>query len=118
MHMPFRDNFLRENDTLFPPLGTNGRYENKNSRAYLENIVMFIREQLRYMQGAPSVQMRHIPPDLQGWREEIDRELEEEAKEVAEMKEEREGAGGLTASAGRRRESERGLGVRSEMAIY
>ena len=80
LHMPFRSHF--EGETLFPPL--HGKYENKNPRAYLENIIRFVREQLRYMQGAPSVQMQHIPPDILGWREEIDKQMEEERYEASQ----------------------------------
>ncbi len=116
LHTPFRHHFAEEGPTLFPPLHAT-RFENKNPRAYLEGIVAAIREQLRYMQGAPSVQMSHIPPDLQGWREEIDKELEEEAKLEEEMKEERDGAGGLVAKAGRRRDHERSMGARGELSV-
>ena len=115
LHTPFRHHFAEEGPTLFPPL--HGQRENGNPRAYLEHIVTSIREQLRYMQGAPSVQLSYIPPDLQGWREEIDREMEEEARLEEESREEKDGAGGLVARGGRRRDQERALGTRGELLV-
>ena len=48
-----------------------GRVENQNSKASLEKIRVQILEQLRYLHGAPSVQMHELPPDLAGaWVEE------------------------------------------------
>lgn len=73
-HTPFLEHFGNE-DTLFPDLSIGGRYENKNSRVYLESVVMGIHEQLRYLQGAPSVQMQHIPPDLGAFRDDLEREV-------------------------------------------
>lgn len=64
-------------ETLFPPLSDNNRYENKNSTTYLESLVMGIREQLRYLEASPSVQMTYMPPDLAGWTEEAEREVQE-----------------------------------------
>ena len=64
-------------ETLFPPLSDNNRYENKNSTAYLESLVMGIREQLRYLEASPSVQMTYMPPDIAGWTEEAEREVQE-----------------------------------------
>lgn len=63
--------------TLFPPLSDNNRYENKNSTAYLQSLVMGIREQLRYLEHSPSVKMTSIPPDIAGWTEEGEREFQE-----------------------------------------
>lgn len=67
--------------TLFPTLSENGRFENKNSRDYLWSLIVKIREQLRYLQGAPSVQMQTIPPDLQGLRKEVDERIKAEREE-------------------------------------
>lgn len=75
-HCPFIQHL--EGDELFPPLHNATKYENKNPRDYLENIVRHCVETLRYIQAAPSVQMQHIPPDLAAWRDEVDKELEEE----------------------------------------
>lgn len=60
---------------LHEPLQT--RVDNNNSRASLEKIRRECLEQLRYLHGAPSVQMHELPPDLNGaWVE------EDEAKAV------------------------------------
>lgn len=114
LHTPFRHHFAEEGPTLFPQLhGT--RFENQNPRSYLETIVTAIHEQLRYMQGAPSVQMRDIPPDLLAWREEVDKELEEIADHDEEMREDKEGAGGSMAKSGRRRDLEQSNGIAGEL---
>ena len=73
-HTPFLEHFGNE-DTLFPDLSYGGRYENKNSRVYLESVVMGIQEQLRYLQGAPSVQMQYVPPDLGPFRDDLEKEV-------------------------------------------
>ena len=65
----------------------------------MESVVIAIREQLRYIEGSPSVQMQVLPPDLGPVREEIDREIWEENEEKE----------------GRRRERERGRGTRGEL---
>ncbi|PWN28375.1 putative HOS2-putative histone deacetylase [Jaminaea rosea] len=54
--------------------GGGGRVENQNTRASLEKIRVKIMEELRYLHGAPSVQMQELPPgDLAGkWLEEED----------------------------------------------
>ncbi|WVQ83555.1 hypothetical protein IAT38_005696 [Cryptococcus sp. DSM 104549] len=49
---------------LHPPL--TGKIQNLNSAKSLERIRITVREKLRYLGGAPSVQMQEIPPDLQG----------------------------------------------------
>lgn len=117
-HMPFRNAFMREGETLFPPLHET-KYENKNTREYLEKILTKVREELKFMEGAPSVQMQYIPPDLQGWREEMDEKLREEEMDMDELEEERDGAGGTMAKASRRRrEEERGREIRGELSIY
>lgn len=76
-HMPYLEHFGNET-TLHPKLDSMNRYENKNSRVYLESVVMGIMEQLRYLQGSPSVQLQHIPPDLSGLRDDLEREVMEE----------------------------------------
>ncbi|OLY78143.1 Histone deacetylase phd1 [Smittium mucronatum] len=40
---------------------------NENSKRYLEAVRTNIAEQLRYLKGAPSIQMQEIPPDIQGF---------------------------------------------------
>ncbi len=98
-HTPFLNHFAPDK-TLFPPLSEHGRYENRNSKQYLEGLVQGVTEQLRYLKGAPSVQMQHIPPDLQGIREEVEEEIREDGDERDEMF---------------RREGERGEGMRGEL---
>ncbi|KAK0555091.1 histone deacetylase [Tilletia horrida] len=80
---PF-DDFFEPGRRLHQPLATahghngagglNGRVlENQNSKASLERIRIAILEQLRYLHGAPSVQMNELPPDLGGtWMDETD----------------------------------------------
>jgi hypothetical protein len=50
--------------SLHPQITTSSY--NKNSRQYLDGINIQVAEYLRYLNGAPSVQMQEIPPDLQG----------------------------------------------------
>ncbi|KAK5051605.1 hypothetical protein LTR84_003257 [Exophiala bonariae] len=110
-HTPYRDAFRREGLTLFPNLG-GWRKENMNSRADIERIIKHVRDQLAEIRAAPSVQMKHIPPDLQGWRDDVELELRQKRVDRDEKQEERDGAGGLIAKASRRRELERtGLGT-------
>ena len=109
--MPYREHFDKEGPTLFPNLG-NWKHQNANSPAYLEKILESVREQLRYLKGAPSVQMSQIPPDIGAWREHWDEQLRAERREREEIKEEKDGAGGLTARVGRRRMAERGISQR------
>ncbi|RKP23787.1 histone deacetylase phd1 [Syncephalis pseudoplumigaleata] len=47
-----------------------GRVENQNTQTYLQEVRVAILERLRYLKGAPSVQMQEIPPDIQGFMEE------------------------------------------------
>jgi hypothetical protein len=61
---PFND-FFRPDFTLHPRIV--GKIDNMNTRASLERIRISIREKLKYLNGAPSVQMQEIPPDLAGW---------------------------------------------------
>ncbi|KAI9800492.1 MAG: hypothetical protein M1825_004040 [Sarcosagium campestre] len=93
-HTPFLKAFTPDR-TLFPPLSEHGKYENKNSRAYLESLVEGIRESLRYLQGAPSVQMQEIPPDLLAVREDVEQRLAEEREEREEMRRTRERGAGM-----------------------
>jgi histone deacetylase HOS2 len=123
-NVAFRNHFGPDY-TLFPSLSVIRQIENKNSRQYLEGLVETVHEQLRYIKGAPSVQMSFIPPDILGLREETEKEIEEETAMMEEEREEREGGGYLASSnipgsAGgiprnRRRELERGAGYRGEL---
>lgn len=70
------DPFFRDSQwKLHPPL--TGRVENQNSPASLQRITISIRNKLRYLQGAPSVAMQEIPPDLEGWLADEERKHEE-----------------------------------------
>lgn len=98
-HTPFIEHFAPDK-SLYPELSQTGRYDNKNSGKYLRDIVASIREQLRYVQGSPSVHLQHVPPDLGAVRDEVEREIQEE-REARDL--------------GRRRK-ERGAGSRGEYA--
>jgi histone deacetylase HOS2 len=121
--------------SLFPPLSELRKLENKNPRPYLAGLVEAVHEQLRYIQGAPSVQMSFIPPDILGLREDTEKEIEEQMLLAEEEREEFDGGGSVaaasaavagsgaayTGSAGaiprpnRRRELERGAGYKGEL---
>ncbi|MCJ1370992.1 histone deacetylase [Loxospora ochrophaea] len=88
-HTPFLEHFAPDK-TLFPPLSEVRRYDNRNSRAYLDSVVMNVHEQLRYVEGSPSVQMQVLPPDLGVVREEVDREIREEREQREVVRRERE----------------------------
>ncbi|KAJ3190965.1 Histone deacetylase 3 [Irineochytrium annulatum] len=51
--------------------------ENANTRSYLDQIRIQIAEYLRHVNGAPSVQMQEIPPDVQGFLESGNWEVDE-----------------------------------------
>lgn len=93
--MPFISHFREP--TLYPDLSI--WKPNLNTKETLAAIYSSTMEQLRYFEGNPSVQMRWIPPDLGGIREDVEDELRE-------MREEKEG---------RRRKRERGPGTRGEL---
>jgi hypothetical protein len=62
------DHFFRESAyKLHPPL--TGRVDNQNSRASVQRTADACIQKLRYLQGAPSVEMRELPPDLAAWLE-------------------------------------------------
>lgn len=65
--------------SLHPPLMS--EIPNENSRTQLERIRRVACEQIRWMQGAPSVQMQEIPPDLMGFMEDEERTVEEKREE-------------------------------------
>lgn len=62
--------------SLFPNLA--GKIDNKNSRKYLESVKTQIMEQLRFLNGAPSVQMQDVPPDLIGYDVDTEQGIKEE----------------------------------------
>jgi len=88
---------------LYPELANieGKRHRNEHSDEYLNNIVVTIKEHLRYLKGAPSVAMQHTPRDIWGLREQVDREIEEEAEHERHER--------------RRRTKERGIGIRGEL---
>ncbi|KAJ3123045.1 histone deacetylase [Nowakowskiella sp. JEL0407] len=63
--------------SLHPPIADES-LENQNSRGYLESVKIQVAEYLRCIQHAPSVQMQEVPPDLQGFRENGNWEVDEE----------------------------------------
>ncbi|EFQ99765.1 histone deacetylase phd1 [Nannizzia gypsea CBS 118893] len=108
--LPFRSHF-QPDFSLFPPLSDLRKVENKNTKQYLDSLVEGILEQLRYINGAPSVQMSVIPPDILGIREEIEKEIEEENQLNEEENEDR----GMNGTSSRRKDAERGTAIAGEL---
>ncbi|KAF8745001.1 hypothetical protein AX14_012008 [Amanita brunnescens Koide BX004] len=78
--MTVYDSFFEDSHwKLHPPL--TGKVDNQNSPASLQRITMNIRNKLRYLQGAPSVALQEIPPDIQGLLAEEERTAEEKDEE-------------------------------------
>ncbi|KAJ6630254.1 hypothetical protein B0H10DRAFT_2160269 [Mycena sp. CBHHK59/15] len=76
------DSFFKDSQwKLHPPL--TGKVDNQNSRASLQRITVSIRNKLRYLQGAPSVAMQEIPPDIQGFLADEERTVEEREEEIS-----------------------------------
>ncbi|KAK2460687.1 hypothetical protein APHAL10511_007157 [Amanita phalloides] len=74
------DSFFEDSHwKLHPPL--TGKVDNQNSAVSLQRITMSIRNKLRYLQGAPSVALQEIPPDIQGLLAEEERTAEERDEE-------------------------------------
>lgn len=67
------DDYFAPDYKLHPPL--TGRVENNNTRAGLERIRVGLLERIRFMQGAPSVQLQEIPPSLASWLEQEEEKL-------------------------------------------
>jgi histone deacetylase HOS2 len=100
MHTPYRSHFRHE--TLFPTLEQilpGDPRPNKNHPKKITEIVESITEQLRFVNAAPSVQSKHIPPDLTGWKDSVEDRLKEEREENDENL---------------RKDNERGVGVPME----
>src|SRR6202012_5272625 len=74
-HTPY-DAYFAPDYKLHAPIVS--KIENLNTPASLQKITIAIRNKLRYLQGAPSVQLQEYPPDLANWLEE--RELNDEEK--------------------------------------
>ena len=83
-HTPWRDQFRHE--TLFPTLEQilGDPRPNKNTTKRMNEIIQHVREQLRFVNFAPSVQFQTIPPDLAGIRDEVEERLKEEHEERKE----------------------------------
>ncbi|PWW79147.1 histone deacetylase [Tuber magnatum] len=73
---PYRE-FFGPDYKLHPPLSKEGKYENKNTKKYLESMRVKIMEHLRFLDGAPSVQLQEIPPDLDNVRSELVKQEED-----------------------------------------
>jgi histone deacetylase 3 len=74
------DSFFADSQwKLHPPL--TGKVDNQNSPVSLQRITITVRNKLRYLQGAPSVAMQEIPPDLQGLLPDENRTAEEKDEE-------------------------------------
>ncbi|KAG0639902.1 hypothetical protein HOY80DRAFT_885587 [Tuber brumale] len=73
---PYRE-YFGPDYKLHPPLSKEGKYENKNTKKYLESMKVKIMEQLRFIDGAPSVQLQEIPPDLDNIRSELVKQEED-----------------------------------------
>ena len=73
--------FVDSHWKLHPPL--TGKVENLNTPASLQRITVSIKNKLRYLQGAPSVAMQEIPPNLQGFLDDEDRTHEEKVEEMS-----------------------------------
>ena len=95
-HTPYRSHF--RHDTLFPTLEQilGDPRPNKNTEKKVSDIVASITEQLRFVNAAPSVQSMQIPPDLTGFKDEVEDRLKEHQQEYDDEM---------------RRNSERSLGV-------
>ena len=71
-------------DYLLCPV-TPGTFSNQNSKQYIESIKMTVFDHLKSIEGAPSVQMQNVPPDLFSFDKEDEdepdkKETEEEVK--------------------------------------
>ncbi|KAF7322165.1 Hist-deacetyl domain-containing protein [Mycena kentingensis (nom. inval.)] len=67
---------------LHPTLLTQDGKKNENKPADMERMTAALLQKLRYLQGAPSVQMQDIPPDIQGFLKEEERTEEERMEEM------------------------------------
>lgn len=82
LHTPYREHF--RHDTLFPTLEQilGDPRPNKNTAKKLQDIVMAITEQLRFVERAPSVQSTQIPPDLTAMKDDVEDQLREEREDL------------------------------------
>jgi histone deacetylase HOS2 len=77
-YTPYRSHFRHE--TLFPTLEQilGDPRPNKNPQKKIDEIIRSITEQLRFVNAAPSVQSMYMPPDLTGFKEDVEDRLREE----------------------------------------
>ncbi|KAJ1679495.1 histone deacetylase [Spiromyces aspiralis] len=73
--------FFAPDYKLHPSL-TTSKVVNQNSKQYLQAVQYKVLEQLRYLKGAPSVQMQEIPPDIQGILDEETGKLKDEEEDM------------------------------------
>jgi len=81
-HLPSTpyDSIFKDEPRLHVNLVT--KVDNSNSKKTLEGLRIGILERLRYMHGAPSVQMQLIPPSLSQWLEEEEEMIEKEREKA------------------------------------
>lgn len=111
-HLPHLQAFTGSNKgdgVLYPNLTDVKHHHNEHDWSYLKEQQKRIFEQLRYLQGAPSVQMNRMPNDIWKLREEIEASMQEEDEEM----DENEQPGGSSRRA--RGARERNVGGRGEM---
>jgi histone deacetylase HOS2 len=87
-HVPYRQAFMGSengNGELYPQFDdatmVRRYHDNANTRETLEPLVINIKEQMRFLKGAPSVQMQYIPKDYLKLREEEESRIKEEIDE-------------------------------------
>ncbi|KAJ2896635.1 histone deacetylase phd1 [Zalerion maritima] len=80
-HAPWRAEFRQE--SLLPSLEEilGEPKSNKNTKKRMDEIIMHITEQLRFVNKAPSVQSTAIPPSLLPIRDEVEERLKEEKED-------------------------------------
>ncbi|EGF99116.1 uncharacterized protein MELLADRAFT_118370 [Melampsora larici-populina 98AG31] len=78
------DSIFKDEPKLHVNLVT--KVDNTNNRKTLETLRIGILERLRYMHGAPSVQMQEIPPGLSDWLESESEMLEKDKERVQDFR--------------------------------
>lgn len=86
-HVPYRQAFMgAENGDglLYPNLShvEGKRHANQHDRKYLEDNIRRVKEQLRYLRGAPSVQMKQMPRSMWTLREKLEEQLKDEEEQA------------------------------------
>jgi histone deacetylase HOS2 len=86
-HVPYRQAFTgpdNGNGELYPFFDQGSTFHgNKNGEEDLQASIQNVHEQLRWLKGAPSVQMQYIPNDYIRIREDEDSRIRDEAEEAA-----------------------------------